>query len=58
MNEVNYFNDYPESINVFKDADKCYTADTDKLVPEEVGSSVSDRIEYNALTKCHGQCAE
>lgn len=51
VNEGNHLNDYPESINVFKNADKYYTAGTDKLVSEEMALSVSDGIGYNAFNK-------
>ena len=49
MGESNYFEDYPETVSVFRDADKWYTADTDRLIPEEMKSKVNNWIDYRTF---------
>lgn len=51
VGESNYFEDYPETVSVFKDADKWYTADTDKLIPTEMKDAVSNWIDYTTFNK-------
>ena len=54
VGESNYFGDYPETVSVFKDADKWYTADTDKLIPEEMKTAVGNWIDYRTFNKVFG----
>lgn len=59
VGESNYFNDYPENVSVFKNAEKWYTEDTDRLIPEEMKTSVCNwKGGYRTFDKVYNIMAE
>lgn len=58
VGESNYFPDYSEEVSVFKDAEKWYHANTDKLIPQEMKSAVKnwkDYVTFNKVYKIIGE---
>ena len=58
IGESNYFPDYSEEESVFKDAEKWYYANTDKLIPQEMKSAVKNwkgYVTFNKVYKIMGE---